>query len=312
MSSRRHRPSSLLRCGPGASTAASDPLDTAVVAHLVSSRRMAGRGGRGATAQWSAEHLAATDNALRDEIAALRDQVVTLTRQARNAADRERAAVAAAREFVGHGDQRATDPDSDPVCAAADSAAEHCRGRANREETIRRGETEIATRDVELRRARARIAELERTVEAARRNARVERDIDQARLWLLVDTLTEAASGIRRELSLPPPARARRRCRRHRGTVARPSLHRRSGGARPPVGAAQSAFDRGWLQRDQDRVPGSATRRPTLPADQLGWPDSAVRSGRRSPSRSMVGSDRPSSGDASGRPGVVQCRYRDG
>ncbi len=58
----------------GASTAASDPLDTAVVAYLV---RPAGWQAvvAEATAQWSAEHLAATDNALRDEIAALRDQV---------------------------------------------------------------------------------------------------------------------------------------------------------------------------------------------------------------------------------------------
>ena len=78
----------------GASTAASDPLDTAVVAYLI---RPAGWQAvvAEASAQWSAEHLAAADNALRGEIAALRDQVATLTRQARNAADHERVAVAA-------------------------------------------------------------------------------------------------------------------------------------------------------------------------------------------------------------------------
>lgn len=190
----------------GASTAASDPLDTAVVAYLI---RPAGWQAvvAEASAQWSAEHLAAADNALRGEIAALRDQVATLTRQARNAADHERAAVAAARESSAAeiSELRARIRGlSTQLQAAQQSIAESERAE---EETDRRGETEIATRDAELRRARGRVAELERIVEAARHNARVERDIDEARLWLLVDTLTEAASGIRRELSLPPPTR---------------------------------------------------------------------------------------------------------
>jgi predicted RNA-binding protein with PIN domain len=50
------------------------------------------------------------------------------------------------------------------------------------------------------------MTELERVVESARRGTRTEREVDDARLWLLLDTLTEAAGGIRRELSLPPPA----------------------------------------------------------------------------------------------------------
>ena len=51
---------------------------------------------------------------------------------------------------------------------------------------------------------RARTSELERAVEASRRENRTGRDVDEARLRLLVDTLTEAAAGIRRELALPP------------------------------------------------------------------------------------------------------------
>ena len=78
---------------------------------------------------------------------------------------------------------------------------------------------------------RGRLAEAERAAEAARRGARSERDVDDARLWLLVDTLVQAATGVRRELSLAPPtlrpadtvaaggatdASARRRDRRRR------------------------------------------------------------------------------------------------
>jgi predicted RNA-binding protein with PIN domain len=190
----------------GAPTAASDPIDTAVVAYLM---RPAGWPAilAEATAQWSAEHVAATDSALRVEIAALRDQIAALSREARGSGERERTAVARAREDSAAeiGELRGRTRS----LSAQLQAAQHSVAEAQRsgEENIRRLETEATARDAELRRARSRITELERAVEAARRGARVARDIDDARLWLLVDTLTEAASGIRRELSLPPPTR---------------------------------------------------------------------------------------------------------
>ena len=65
---------------------------------------------------------------------------------------------------------------------------------------------ERAGHETELRRLRNRLSEAERGAEAARRETRADRDFDTARLWLLVDTLVQAASGVRRELSLPPPA----------------------------------------------------------------------------------------------------------
>jgi predicted RNA-binding protein with PIN domain len=57
-----------------------------------------------------------------------------------------------------------------------------------------------------MRRQRGRQAEVERMAESARRDSRTERDVDDARLWLLVDTLVQAATGVRRELSLAPPS----------------------------------------------------------------------------------------------------------
>lgn len=56
----------------------------------------------------------------------------------------------------------------------------------------------------ELRKLRARITELEAVEHAARRTAGQERELASTRTRLLLDTLLEAASGLRRELALPP------------------------------------------------------------------------------------------------------------
>jgi predicted RNA-binding protein with PIN domain len=56
----------------------------------------------------------------------------------------------------------------------------------------------------ELRKLRARITELEAVEHAARRTAAQEREFASVRTRLLLDTLIEAASGLRRELALPP------------------------------------------------------------------------------------------------------------
>ncbi|MEU4601776.1 NYN domain-containing protein [Kribbella sp. NPDC023972] len=58
--------------------------------------------------------------------------------------------------------------------------------------------------DRELRKLRARITELEAVEHAARRTAGQERELASMRTRLLLDTLLEAASGLRRELALPP------------------------------------------------------------------------------------------------------------
>ncbi len=58
--------------------------------------------------------------------------------------------------------------------------------------------------DRELRRLRARITELEAVEHAARRTAGQERELASTRTRLLLDTLVEAAAGLRRELALPP------------------------------------------------------------------------------------------------------------
>jgi predicted RNA-binding protein with PIN domain len=79
-------------------------------------------------------------------------------------------------------EQRTTD------AARADERVEAARAEAERE----------------LRKLRSRVTELEAIELAARRTAGQEREFASVRTRLLLDTLIEAASGLRRELALPP------------------------------------------------------------------------------------------------------------
>jgi len=64
-------------------------------------------------------------------------------------------------------------------------------------------QSSASSADTEVRRLRARVAELEATLASARRETRTERDDTTLRARLLLDTLLESAQGLRRELALP-------------------------------------------------------------------------------------------------------------
>lgn len=78
--------------------------------------------------------------------------------------------------------------------------------RANALLATERGRAARTTADheAELRRLRGRLAETEAAVGAARSAAKEARTVDDARLWLLLETISQAASGLRRELALDP------------------------------------------------------------------------------------------------------------
>ncbi len=191
----------------GSATTASDPLDTAVVAYLTRppgwTELIASVG-----EQWASEQSAR--EASSDEITRLRTEVAQLRSRLRAEAARLDEAVAAATieatassvEEVTHlrnrlrsrtGELRAAEQD------VADARAERDRLRA---ELAGIAEDHSAT----VARLQARVAELERAGETVRREARTGRDVDDARLRLLLDTLTDAAAGVRRELALPASA----------------------------------------------------------------------------------------------------------
>jgi predicted RNA-binding protein with PIN domain len=64
-----------------------------------------------------------------------------------------------------------------------------------------------ADHDAELRRLKARLAEAETVAGSARQSAKEARSVDDARLWLLLETIGQAAVGLRRELALEPTDR---------------------------------------------------------------------------------------------------------
>jgi predicted RNA-binding protein with PIN domain len=67
-----------------------------------------------------------------------------------------------------------------------------------------RAEQAKTAADAETRRLRAKLTDAEAALEGVRRAEREGRSLGATRLRLLLDTLTEAASGLRRELALPP------------------------------------------------------------------------------------------------------------
>jgi predicted RNA-binding protein with PIN domain len=130
---------------------------------------------------------------LRAELADLHAAQREQTQRARSAAETARAEVEALRRQLREqtGARRA----AERARTAAEEALAEERRRAAAEES--RGQAEI-------RRLRQRLGEAEDAVEAGRRAARETRQADAARLWLLLDTLTGAAQGLRRELALTP------------------------------------------------------------------------------------------------------------
>jgi predicted RNA-binding protein with PIN domain len=61
-----------------------------------------------------------------------------------------------------------------------------------------------ADHEAETRRLRARLAEAQEAAGATRQTAKEARQVDDARLWLLLETIGQAAQGLRRELALEP------------------------------------------------------------------------------------------------------------
>ncbi|MFJ4683279.1 NYN domain-containing protein [Streptomyces sp. NPDC091377] len=72
-------------------------------------------------------------------------------------------------------------------------------------ETVRsEGQSQLSAAESEGRRLKARLGEAEAALEATRRAAREGRSVEDMRVRLLLDTVLEAAQGLRRELALPP------------------------------------------------------------------------------------------------------------
>ena len=112
---------------------------------------------------------------LRDELARVREELGQLREEARATAKALRESQAAQRRS---GELLATE-----------------KGRAARAHT---------DHDAEVRRLKTRLAEAEAMAATGKQAAKDARAVDDARLWLLLETIGQAASGLRRELALGP------------------------------------------------------------------------------------------------------------
>ncbi len=66
------------------------------------------------------------------------------------------------------------------------------------------GQAQVSAAESETRRLKARLGETEAALEASRKAAREGRSVEDMRVRLLLDTVLDAAQGLRRELALPP------------------------------------------------------------------------------------------------------------
>lgn len=183
----------------GTVPAAADPLDIAAAAYLL---RPAGWTGLVAAAgdEVARAHAERANEGVARELKKAKEELAELRTSSRADADRARTELEAARR------------ESDALQRKVRSAVNDVR-RA--EAALRKVESELENvrsaaavertqADSEARRLRTRLSEAESAIEAGRRAAREGRSVEDMRLRLLLDTVLDAAQGLRRELALPP------------------------------------------------------------------------------------------------------------
>ncbi|MDT0309827.1 NYN domain-containing protein [Streptomyces sp. DSM 44917] len=183
----------------GAPPPAADPVEIAAAAFLLRPPGWAKLvAAAGEEAQRAQEERAGQEREL--ELARLREELAEVRTAARTEGERLRAELEAARR------------EGDAVHRKLRSAVSDVRRgeaalrklRAELEEVRAEYGAARAAAEGEARRLRARLAEAEAALEASRKSVREGRGIEDMRLRLLLDTVLDAAQGLRRELALPP------------------------------------------------------------------------------------------------------------
>lgn len=183
----------------GTPPAAADPLDVAAAAYVLRPEgwvklvAAAGEEAQRARAERAGEEA-------ERELARLREELAQARGEARTEADRIRVDLDAARKENESLRRKLRSALSDvkrgeAAVRKAEAAMADVRDRAATEKTAA---------DSEARRLKARITEAETALETSRRSAREGRSVEDMRLRLLLDTVLDAAQGLRRELALPP------------------------------------------------------------------------------------------------------------
>ncbi|MEU6216192.1 NYN domain-containing protein [Streptomyces sp. NPDC047022] len=183
----------------GSPPPAADPLDVAAAAYVlrpvgwVKLVTAAGEEAQRADAERADDESRAELERLRAELAAAREHTRAET-------ERLRAELESSRRDAEslHRKLRAALSD----VKRGEAALRKARGEI---EAVRgEGQTQLSAAESESRRLKARLSEAEATLEATRRAAREGRSVEDMRVRLLLDTVLDAAQGLRRELALPP------------------------------------------------------------------------------------------------------------
>ncbi|MFB4307901.1 NYN domain-containing protein [Actinomadura sp. GTD37] len=177
---------------------AADPVRVAVLAYLL---RPAGWTGlvESARAELERSATASEEEAAERRVAALKDELAA-ARGARSAElDKLRAELRETKAEVAELRRKLHDART-RFRAAEERAGEVAAGS---ELELAAARESTAAAEKELRRLRARAAQAEAAAETAKRAAREGRNVDDVRLRMLLDTLVDAAQGVRRELALP-------------------------------------------------------------------------------------------------------------
>ncbi|MER5460897.1 MULTISPECIES: NYN domain-containing protein [unclassified Streptomyces] len=183
----------------GSPPAAADPVDVAAAAYVL---RPTGWVKLVAAAGEEAQRADAerADEAGRRELERLREELAEARSQIKSETERLRTELETARKEAESLRRKLRSAQSDVKRGEA-----ALRRRDAETETIRsEAAVQVSAAESESRRLKARLGEAEAAVEAGRRAAREGRSVEDMRLRLLLDTVLDAAQGLRRELALPP------------------------------------------------------------------------------------------------------------
>ncbi|MFJ6630234.1 NYN domain-containing protein [Streptomyces sp. NPDC091376] len=183
----------------GTAPAAADPVDVAAAAYVL---RPAGWVKLVAAAGEEAQRADAerADEESRRELERLREELDRLKAQTRAETERLRTELDAARKEAESLHRKLRSAQSD--VKRGEAAVR--RTSAEAETAKAEAHAQVSAAESEARRLKARLGEAEAAVEAGRRASREGRSIEDMRVRLLLDTVLDAASGLRRELALPP------------------------------------------------------------------------------------------------------------
>ncbi|MFD8892877.1 NYN domain-containing protein [Streptomyces sp. NPDC059566] len=183
----------------GAPPAAADPLDVAAAAFVL---RPAGWVKLVASAGEEAQRADAerVGEEARRELERLREELAHVRELQRSGGEQVRVELDAARKEAESLQRKLRSALSD--VKRGDAALR----KVNAEIDGIRGDAaaRVAAAESESRRLKSRLAEVETALETSRRATREGRSIEDMRLRLLLDTVLDAAQGLRRELALPP------------------------------------------------------------------------------------------------------------